>query len=489
MANEGRRGENDGATREATLPPLHGVRIIDLTMVWAGPYATRLLADAGADVIKIEGVTRPDSIRTSGALALGGVERPFDRVAYFNEYNRNKRGLALDLSRPEGRAALLRLVRVADALIENFRSGVLEAWGLGPERLLAERPDLIVVSMPGFAKTGCERDLAGYGPTIEQLGGLIQLTGYPGEGPEKSGISYGDPIAGTMAAGALIAALLRRRRTGQGGVVEVSQRDNMLNMIGEAVLDNGMNRRLPQRRGNRHRWLAPHGCYPSLPLPEAEGRPLGRPGHPMGVATDRWVTIAVATDAQWQALCRVIGRPELAEDPRYAQKLDRYERQDELDTILAAWTSQRSDDEAMLALQAAGVPASAVKTPLALTRDPHLAARDFFREVEHPVVGRYRVAGPLWNVSSPRPEIARPAPLFGQHRVEVLGDLAGYDAAALAELERQQIIGDEPVKRQPASTPNGISHAAANDGPSASPSPKMLNELGEGRGGGHGGRR
>ncbi|HZQ36685.1 MAG TPA: CoA transferase [Dehalococcoidia bacterium] len=447
MADDGRSGGTDGVAREATLPPLYGVRIIDLTMVWAGPYATRLLADAGADVIKIEGVTRPDSIRTSGAMALGGVERPFDRVAYFNEYNRNKRGLALDLSRPEGRAALLRLVRVADALIENFRAGVLEGWGLGPERLLAERPDLVIVSMPGFAKRGSERDLAGYGPTIEQLGGLIQLTGYPGDGPEKSGISYGDPIAGTMAAGAMIAALLRRRRTGQGAVVEVSQRDNMLNMIGEAVLDYCMNRRLPERRGNRHRWMAPHGCYPSLPLPEAEGRPLGRAGQPTGVATDRWVTIAVATDAQWQALCRVIGRPDLAEDPRYAQALGRYERQDELDAIIANWTRQRSDDEAMTLLQAAGVPAAAVRTPLAQTRDPHLAERGFYREIEHPVAGRYRVAGPLWNVSSPRPEIVRPAPVFGQHRVEVLGDLAGYDAEALAELEREQVIGDEPVKR------------------------------------------
>lgn len=448
MVDEGRSAAIEREPPEATLPPLHGVRIIDLTMVWAGPYATRLLADAGADVIKVEGVTRPDSIRSSGAMAFGDVERPFDRVSYFNEYNRNKRDLALDLSRPEGRAALLRLVRVADALIENFRSGVLEAWGLGPERLLAERPDLVVVSMPGFAKRGSERDLAGYGPTIEQLGGLIQLTGYPGEGPEKSGISYGDPIAGTLAAGALIAALLRRRRTGQGAVVEVSQRDNMLNMIGEAVLDYGMNRRLPERRGNRHRWLAPHGCYPSLPLPEAEGRPLGRAGQPMGVATDRWITIAVTTDAQWQALCGVIGRPELADDPRYAHALDRYERQDELDAIIAEWTRQRSDDEAMALLQAVGVPAAAVRTPLAQTRDPHLAARGFYRVIEHPVVGNYRVAGPLWNVSSPRPEIARPAPMFGQHRVELLGDLAGYDAEALAELEREQIIGDEPVKRQ-----------------------------------------
>ncbi len=443
---------------DPTLPPLHGVRIVDLTMVWAGPYATRLLADAGADVIKVEGVTRPDSIRTSGAAALGNADRAFDRVAYFNEYGRNKRGLALDLSRPEGREALLRLVRVSDALIENFRTGVLEGWGLGAKRLQAERPDLIVVSMPGFAIHGSERNLAGYGPTIEQLGGLIQLTGYADGGPQKSGISYGDPLAGTLAAGALIAALLRRQRTGRGAVVEVSQRDNMLGMIGEAVLDYSMNRRLQPRRGNRHRWLAPHGCYPSLPLPPEQARPLGRPGLQTGAAADRWVAIAVATDAQWRALCGVIGRPELAADGRYARALDRYERQDELDQIIAAWTCARGDDEAMFALQAAGVPAAAVRTPLALTRDPHLAARGFYREVEHPVAGRHRVAGPLWNVVAPRPEIERPAPTFGQHRFEVLGDLVGIDAVALAELERDGIIGAEPLRRQP----HGAAEAAEN---------------------------
>ncbi|HLZ68513.1 MAG TPA: CoA transferase [Dehalococcoidia bacterium] len=445
---------------EAALP-LAGVRIIDLTMVWAGPYGTRLLADAGADVIKIEGVTRPDSIRTSGAAALAGVDRAFDRIAYFNEYGRNKRGLALDLSEPRGREALLRLVRVSDALIENFRSGVLDGWGLGAERLRAERPDLIVVSMPGFAATGSERNLAGYGPTIEQLGGLIQLSGYEGGGPQKSGISYGDPLAGTLAAGALIAALLRRQRTGQGAVVEVSQRDNMLGMIGEAVLDFGMNRRLPVRRGNRHRWLAPHGCYPSLPLPDGEGRPLGRAGTQMGEATDRWVAIAVATNDQWRGLCGVIGRPELAGDPRYARALDRYERQDALDKVIAAWTRERSDDEAMHALQAAGVPASALRTPLTLTHDPHLAARGFYREVEHPVAGRHRVAGPLWNEPATEAAPMRPAPTFGQHRVEVLGDLVGFAAEALAGLERQGIIGDEPLKRQPLPRADGADDGAA----------------------------
>jgi crotonobetainyl-CoA:carnitine CoA-transferase CaiB-like acyl-CoA transferase len=423
--------------------PLRGVRVIDLTMVWAGPYGTRMLADAGADVIKVEGVSHPDPIRALGAVMMGEVERPWDRIAYYNEYNRGKRDLVLELRGPEGRAALLELVRTADALIENYRGGMLEDWGLGPAVLQAERPDLVVVSMPGFSVRGSERVLAGYGPSIEQLGGLVQLTGYEDGPPQKSGISYGDPVAGVMAAGALIAGLLRRQRTGEGAVIEVSQRDNMIGLIGEAVLDWSMNRRLWPRRGNRHRWLAPHGCYPCLPLSD-EGRPLGRAGLQTGVAVDRWLTLAIETDVQWQALCEVVGRPELAADPRYASALDRYERQDELDALVAAWTAMRSDVDAEQALQAAGIPASRVQTPLTLTQDPHLAQRGFFRELEHPVVGRYRVAGPLWNHAETPTPIRTGAPCFGQHNVELLAGLLGMSDDRIEQLRDAGITADRP---------------------------------------------
>ncbi|MGD9893289.1 MAG: CaiB/BaiF CoA transferase family protein, partial [Dehalococcoidia bacterium] len=199
--------------------PLDGVRIIDLTMVWAGPYATRLLADMGADVIKVEGVSNPDLVRgIGGASQMAAGEQGWNRSAYFNEYNRGKRGMTLDLSQPEGQAALLELIDVADALIENYRADVLDGLGLGPEVLHARRPDLIIVSMPGFAKHGSERGMVGYGPTIEQMGGLVSLTGYEDGPAQKTGISYGDPVAGIMAAGALVTALLRRQQTGEGAV-------------------------------------------------------------------------------------------------------------------------------------------------------------------------------------------------------------------------------------------------------------------------------
>ncbi len=442
-----RHSEEKASTAEPALP-LQGIRIIDLSMVWAGPFATRLLADMGADVIKVEGPSSPDLVRgIGGAAPVVAGERPWDRSPYFNEYNRNKRGIVLDVSRPEGRQAVLDLVRTADALLENYRADVLDKLGLGPAVLHRARPDLVVVSMPGFSKQGLERDMVGYGPTIEQMGGLVELTGYADGGPQKTGISYGDPVAGIVAAAALVTALLRRQRTGEGAVVEVSQRDNLIGLLGEPVMDWSMNRRLWPRRGNRHRWMAPHGCYPCRPLADEEARPVMRVGGTPGKATDRWLTVAVATDEQWQALCRAIGRPELATDGRYAAALDRYERQDELDALLAAWTAERTDDEAMAVLQSHGVPASSVRTPLTLTTDPHLAARGFYREVHHPQAGDHRVAGPLWNLSEPHPEIHSPAPTFGQHTHAVLTDLIGMPVEAVDRLAARGITSDAPVVR------------------------------------------
>jgi crotonobetainyl-CoA:carnitine CoA-transferase CaiB-like acyl-CoA transferase len=435
------------AGASATPLPLAGVRIVDLTMVWAGPYATRLLADMGADVIKVEGVTNIDLVRGIGSAVAGGPERPWDRSPYFNEYNRGKRGITLDLSRPDGRRALLELVSVADALIENYRADVLDQLGLGVDVLHAVRPDLVVVSMPGFAKAGSERAMVGYGPTIEQMGGLVELNGYADGPAQKTGISYGDPVAGIVAAGALVTALLRRLRSGEGGVIEVSQRDTMIGLIGEAVLDVQRAGQAWPRRGNRHAWMAPHGCYACLPLAEADGRPVGRLGAQIGVATDRWITLAVATEQQWHALCAVLGRPDLVDDPRFASNDARRMQQDELDALVAAWAREQTDDGAAAALQAHGVPAFAVRTPLSLTQDAHLAARGFYREVEHPVAGRHRVAGPLWNLSAPRVALRTSGPAFGQHNAAVLGDLLGLAQRTLSHYEAEGIIARAPQQR------------------------------------------
>lgn len=432
--------------------PLENVRIVDLTMVWAGPFATKLLADMGAQVIKVEGPQSIDLTRSLGLDSITGKaaaeDRPYDRSAYFNEYNRNKLGLVLDLTHPRGREVLLRLIAVSDVVIENYRPDVTEKLGLGYERIREVRPDIIMVSMPGYAKQGRESRMVGYGPNIEQMSGLAALNGYPDGPPQKTGISYGDPVAGAAAAGAVLAALIHRRRTGRGQYVEVPQRDALISVIGETVMEWSMNRRPMPRSGNRHPWYAPHGCYPCQPLPEEEGRPLvtASAAGPQR-ATDRWITIAVTDDQEWRGLCDAMGRPDLAADPRFAEALTRWKHQDELDPIIAAWTAGHGDQELCELLQAKGVPAGPVLSPLALAGDPHLAARGFFQVVQHPAMGPNTVTRPAWRLTQAQASVRRPAPTFGQHTQEILQGLLGMSHEEVRALEQEGITSSAPAWR------------------------------------------
>ena len=287
--------------------PLSGIRVLDLTMGWAGPYASRLLGDMGAEVIKIESVRDWDVTRAPHLLGRD-VEKGYNRSGYFNHLNRNKLGCTLDLSHPRGRELFLKLVALSDAVIENYGDDTMDDPGLSYDVLRQARPDVILVSISAHGKDGPE---AGH---VAGRGGVA--TGYPDRGPHKSGISYGDPVAGISAAAALCAALLYRRRTGRGRWVEVAQRESMTSLMGEFFVGFSMNGRQPPLLGNRHRSMAPHGCYPCAGPPGAG-----------------WLAIAVASDAEFAALCRVMGRPELAANPRFADVVSRYHHQDELDEV------------------------------------------------------------------------------------------------------------------------------------------------------------
>ena len=249
---------------EEPLPLLDGVRVLDLTQVWAGPFATRLLADMGADVIHIEGPGFPDAVR---GIARPDDPRSYDRSSYFNEYNRNKRSLVLDLRDAEGMRAFERLVANADVVIENWSVGVAERLGLGYDALRALNPRIVFVQMPAFGHDGPEASRMGFGPTIEQMGGLVALQGYAGGPPQKSGTSYGDPTGGTMAAAAVALGLVRRERTGDGCHTVVSQRDNVIGLVGEFMIAESLHSHPPTRVGNRHEQWVPH-----------EGRRRARPG-------------------------------------------------------------------------------------------------------------------------------------------------------------------------------------------------------------------
>ena len=404
--------------------PLHGIRVLDLTMAWAGPYGTRLLADMGAEVIKIESVNNWDVLR-----ALNGqrpdVERVWDKSPYFNGLNRNKYGIALDLSNPRGRDLFLRLAEIADVVIDNFRAEVMHNLGLDYEALSEANDQIIVVTMPGHGRTGPERDFVTYGTTIEALSGLAHLSGYEDGPPHKTGIAYPDPLAGVAAAAAVSLALWDRRRTGLGQYIELAQRENMISVIGEFVVAFSLNGREPPRRGNRDLSMAPHGCYPCL-------------------GDDQWITIACEDDAQFAALCSVLDRAELAGEPRFADVVSRFRNQGALDEVIASWTREQTKGAATDALQGAGVPAMPVLSVPEVYEDPQLRERDFFETVSHAIAGVWNIEGPHWRMSESPAHIRLPAPSFGEHNNHVFRELLALSDEDIRRIEAEGITGTTP---------------------------------------------
>lgn len=400
--------------------PLEGIRVVDLSMMWAGPFATHLLGEMGAEVIKVEGPRAWDNVRT--LFPIPGDE-PWNASFYFNDYNREKQGLALDLTHPRGRELLLALVAKSDAVVENYRADVLDKLGLGYDALCKARPDVILVSMAGFGKTGADRELVGFGPIVEQMAGLASLTGYGDDGiPYKTGISYGDPVGGIAAASALVLALIQRRRTGRGTHVDLAQRETMAHMLPEAFVAASLRREQPVHRGNRHPVWAPQGVYPTA-------------------GKEQWLALSVRSDAEWCALCEVIGAPELdglSQDGRRA-------RHDALDARIAAWTTPRDGAELQAQLQARRIPAARMLDSDSIHWDPHLLARDTWDFMPHPRMAPAAQPIPPWRLHEANPRPRRPAPMFGEHNREILCGLLGLSDAELEELTKSGVIANAPV--------------------------------------------
>lgn len=434
-----RRKPSASAKPQPVKPLMDGLRVLDLTQVWAGPYAARFLADMGADVIHIEGPTFPDAVR---AVGRANVPRAFNTASYFNEYNRNKRDLVLDLHHPAGLSAFREMVRQADVIMENWSVGVAEALGIGFEELRAINPRVVMVQMPGFSQDGPEATRVGFGPSIEQMGGIVSLQGYPGGPPHKSGISYGDPVGGVVAAGAIALALLEREKTGRGSKVVVFQRDNVIGLIGEYLLAESIGRPLPTRLGSRDADFAPHNVYRAE---DDDGRvQLGLAGGVLQEYHDTWVTIAVDSDESWRRLVDVIGDRRL-EDPRYETLTGRRADEDLLDSIIAGWVSNQDAGACATRLQAAGVSAMPVLSPLMLVRDEHLNARGYYPRVTHPDAGVVRTTHPVWRLRRRVQPPLRPAPCFGENNDEVLRDLAGLSEREIDELRKTGVIAEEPL--------------------------------------------
>ena len=400
--------------------PLEGVRIADLTMMWAGPYATRVLAEMGAEVIKIESPTAWDNIRT--LIPQPGVADPWNSSYYFNDYNRDKKSLTLDLADPRGKAAFLRLVPHCDVVMENYRAEVLDNLGLGHEVLREARPDIILVSMAGYGKTGAERGHVGFGPIIEQMSGLASMTGYGDDGvPVKTGISYGDPVAGKAAVAGVVLALIQRRKTGKGTFIDLAQREVMSTMIGEAFVAASLRNEAPVQRGNREPRYFAQGVY----------RCAGE---------EQWVAISIRDAADWGRLCAATGIVE------HLGAMSNDSRHEEIDRRIAGWCAWREPQEVLEAVARAGVPVGRVLDTKTIHEDRHLEERGYWVELPHPRMHAWKQPRSAWQFVEARPTPRRHAPLFGEHNREILGGLLGMSAEEIAELEAAGVIGDAPAK-------------------------------------------
>ena len=397
-----------------------------MTSFWAGPLTGHMLALLGAEVIHLESATRPD-----GARLVGGVpqteDRYWERGPIFAALNTNKKSLTVNLSEPRGLDLVRRVIGTCDVVVENYTPRVLDQLGLYFESLREERPDLILVRMPGFGLDGPGRDLSAFAFVIEDAAGLTWLTGHPDLLPFEP-YCVGDPNAGLHALYGLLLALEHRERTGEGGLVEAAMVDAALNIAAEQPIEFSAYGALLERAGNRGPTAAPQNLY-KVAGPDERGR------------DDGWVAIAVATDEQWSALCSALGDPPWAADPELATMAGRMRAHDRIDTLLGEWCRARSADDIVAALWDAGVPVGKVMQPHDQPDLPQLAARGFFEEVEHPVIGSSRYSTlPMRFSRGPERVHRRHAPLLGEHNDELLGAL-GLSAAELAALEADRIIG------------------------------------------------
>jgi crotonobetainyl-CoA:carnitine CoA-transferase CaiB-like acyl-CoA transferase len=427
-------GEHAGAVdwpvRPASAPagerrlPLDGVRILDLTAWWAGPAGGHLLALLGADVIKVESVTRPDLMRYSAAR-VPPAEQWYEWGFIFHGANNTKRGITLDLTRPEGRDLLLRLTAHADAVIENFTPRVMENFDLTFDALRAVNPGIVLTRMPAYGLDGPWRDRTGFAQTMESITGMAWVTGWA-DGPPVLHRGACDPLAGAHAVLATILALRERDRTGEGRLVEATMIEAALNAAAEGLVEYQASGTLLTRAGTRGPVSAPQGVY----------RCAG---------DEEWLAIATATDEQWAALRRALGDPAWAADPALATADGRRAAHDLIDARLGEWTASRDARRTSEELCAAGVPAGYVCDGRDIRFNPQLDHRGFFETEDHPVCGTVAIPNAPWRFAGiTEPWLRRPAPTLGQHNDEVLGGLLGLGPDELGHLRDTGIIGETP---------------------------------------------
>jgi CoA:oxalate CoA-transferase len=392
--------------------PFEGVTVVDLGQIYNAPYATLLLALNGANVIKVEPL-KGENLRGRGKVAGAG--------APFGMLNSNKKAVTLNLKDPRGVQLLEQLVARADVMVENFRPGVTDKLGVGPARMHEVNPRLIYASGSGYGSTGPYRDMPAMDITIQAMAGIMSVTGFPDREPVKAGPAISDFMGGIHLYGAITSALYQRERTGRGSVVEAAMLDSVYpTLMSSLGLYFGSTGDVPTRTGNRHSGLAesPYNVYP---------------------ASDGHVALICVSEGHWKALTGLMGVPELADDERYADRVARVARIDEVDAMVGGWTQHLTKAELAEALGAAGVPSAPVREIGEVVNDPHLRQRGMLTEIDHPDMGPLVVPHSPIRVGDHYAQIV-PSPTLGQHNQEVYGDWLGLDSERLAELEKEGVI-------------------------------------------------
>jgi benzylsuccinate CoA-transferase BbsF subunit len=380
-----------------------------------------LLGDMGAEVIKVESRRRIDIMRRYTPQTKG-ESISVDASATFHVLNRNKLGITLDLAKKEAQQLVLRLARLSDVVVENFSPRAMCGWGLDYEEVSRAKPDIIMISLSAAGQAGPLRDVRTLGFSLAALSGILDLVGYKDEGAMGSMIPYPDPVAGALGAFAVLAAVRYRNRTGKGQYIDLSQWQTIATVLGYPMMDYMINGRSASRMGNKHRMLAPHGCY------RCKGE-------------DKWVSIVTTREEEWQGLCRAMGDPEWSKQERFKDMYSRKMNETELDRRIEEWTLKFDHYEVMFHLQREGVPCAATLDPTELENDAHLCARGQWTRMRYPVTGEEElIPGIHWHFSRSAGSIRRPAPCLGGDNEYVFGELLGLSKEEIKALERQQVI-------------------------------------------------
>lgn len=392
--------------------PLEGITVLDLTKVLAGPFCCLQLADFGATVIKIEPPGQGDDARQIGPLVKG-------ESTYFISVNRNKKSVTLNLKNSRGVEIFKDLVKKADVLVENFRPGTMDKMGLGYAEIARVNPRIIYASGSGFGQTGPYSRKPAYDAIVQSLGGIMSVTGHPESGPTRVGVSIGDLSAGLYLAQGILLALFSREKTGLGQQVDVAMLDCQVALLENHISRHMVAGQIPGPIGNRHASIAPFGSFATF---------------------DGLITIAAGNNKLWAKLCEVLGKPHLADDPRFANNVDRAANYDEMEREMVKALKTKTSAQWADILDGAGIPCAPIQTVDQVVRHPQVLAREMIVDQAHPVLGRVQVAGVPIKMSGTPGRIHSPAPLLGQHTGEVLKELMGFDDLMIESLKKDGVI-------------------------------------------------